>query len=97
MQQTIYGQFIACPFASGDGVGGSEKYIGEFETKELCQGNVTTKEPTANGVTYGVHGQDYARECYAEFGKTNSESSNKWISCKFEGRIVSIYLYYRNT
>ena len=55
---------------------------------------VTTNEPTANGVTYGVHGQGRDKQCYAEFGMTASVPSRQWQSCILEGRILYIYLYF---
>ena len=48
---------------------------------------VTTNEPTANGVTYGVHGQGRDKQCYAEFGmiKVNRRDP-RWQACLFEGK-----------
>ena len=51
---------------------------------------VTTNELTANGVTYGVHGQGHDEDCYAIFRMTAVKASDKWQSCNLVGKIIHI-------
>ena len=71
-----------CIFATGDGIGGSEEYLGIVDTPELCVGMVTVEKPNATGVTYGAHGQGRDKECYAEFDMVaDKKVDSKWKSC----------------
>ena len=90
MYKTIYWTLIGCIFVSGDGTGSKEKRLDNAETPESCFEKVKTHEPTANGVTYGVHGQGRDKECYAEFGMTKMSASSQWQACIFKGEIIYI-------
>ena len=63
----------------GDGNPGSEKYIGTYDTKELCAIKVLQKEYTANGATY----EESTSKCWAEFDMTYSNGNAQYITCKF--------------
>ena len=68
-----------CDFDTGDGIGGTEEYIGNTATDNQCADLVTAKKPTANGATWGN------QKCYAEFGATGKNFARSWRTCLFEG------------
>ena len=67
-----------CPL--GDGIGGSETYIGTF-TEEDCIVAVKEQYPSANGATMEAGCTDTC-SCYAEFGMTGW-SGTSYQSCMF--------------
>merc|ERR1712178_415846 len=71
-----------CTYIGGDGIGGTEEYIGSYATKELCAQAVSTQKPTANGATYSTGG---GTSCYAEDGMSETNDSGSWQSCLFGG------------
>ena len=73
-----------CDFATGDGIGGDEDYLGAADTPEECVEMVKAQRPDANGVTYGG---GHGRNCYAETGMTDiNEAEKNWKSCQFKGK-----------
>ena len=80
-----------CIFATGDGIGGTEDYLGIANTPELCVGMVTVQKPNATGVTYGVDGQGRDKECYAKFGMTGRNNNYQWQSCVTKGNMSLAY------
>ena len=80
-----------CIFATGDGIGGLEEYLGIVDTPELCVGMVTVQEPDATGVTYGARGQGRDKECYAEFNMTGRNDNYQWQSCVTKGSMLLLH------
>ena len=76
----FYPLLVTC-FVTGDGIGGSEKYLGTASNREQCIGMVKAREPTANGATFPNSGG--SGSCYAEFGMTGASSSSSWQTCRF--------------
>ena len=75
-----------CPsFGVGDGVGGSEEYLGDFPTSAACVSAIQAQRPLANGATYPAAGSMVSgqpnHECYAEFGMTSKIDSAGWSTC----------------
>ena len=66
-------------FVPGDGIGGTEKYLGEASNREECKRMVRAREPTANGATFTAESD--RGDCYAEFGMTGA--GNRWQTCRF--------------
>ena len=62
--------WIDCVFEMGDGIGGTEEYLGDTRTAGDCIHVVHESRPNANGVKYG-DASLYGWGCYAEFGMTN--------------------------
>ena len=79
-QSTTYNTFKDTPWYKGDGVGGSEKYVGYASTKEDCARLVRERAPTANGATMPY---TYRGKCYAEYGMTGRNNSSYWHSTMF--------------
>ena len=77
-------------YITGDGTGGTEKYLGMAATREECLTMVRTREPTANGVTFPNRAGPGS--CYAEFGMTGPRASQSWQTCHFEGRLIKCNL-----
>ena len=65
----------------GDGTGGTEFKIGNYDSFAECVEAVKEQEPTANGVTYGVLTADLQKQCYAEYGQTSHNDNTKWKNC----------------
>lgn len=61
-------------FVTGDGIGGTEKYLGQASHREECKRMVRASEPAANGATFSnIIGRG---SCYAEFGMNGYSSSS---------------------
>merc|ERR1711907_545294 len=75
-----WGAFPGCTYKTGDGVGGSEQRIGDFDSADLCARAVHEQYPDANGATYSNTG---GTACYAEYGMNNFNSNSHWKSCFF--------------
>ena len=68
----------SCVWSTGDGSGGTQKYLGTTISAEKCIEQVQDKQPTANGVSwyrfYGVSASLLVGvqpgQCYAELGMT---------------------------
>ena len=69
---------LGCTFGVGDGIGGTESFVGDATTPGECVAMVQTNEPTANGATYSATG---GTGCYAEFGMTGVNGSASWQTC----------------
>jgi len=67
-----------CTFTRGDGLGGTEKWVGAAASDQACAQLVMDKEPTANGATFG-HGY-----CWAEFGQTSRSYCSSYSNCELE-------------
>ena len=67
-----------CAFVPGDGIGGSDSWVGDAPNAQACAAMVQAQQPTANGATYS---NDGGTACYAEFGMTGSNDSSGWQSC----------------
>ena len=76
---------LGCEFAMGDVTGGTEKYLGETNSKEDCITKVQEKKPTANAVTYGIR-NGKIHKCYAEFHGVSRNKDTKFTSCFFNGK-----------
>ena len=79
-ESRTYNTFKDSPWLKGDGVGGSERYVGWASTKEDCAKLVRSRAPSANGATmpYTFRGR-----CYAEFGMRGRNSNGYWYSTMF--------------
>ena len=81
---------LSCQFEDGDGIDGSETYLGVTPTREACVAMAHSTQPTANGVTYpsdsytGADPADPGR-FYAEFGMTGNNGEASWQSCLMTG------------
>ena len=64
----------------GDGTGGFEGKIGEYDTFAECIAAVKYQQPTANGVTFHVTNGT----CYAEFRQNSTRKSQDWQNCVIE-------------
>ena len=71
---------FGCNFEVGDAAGGSERSVGQTNSREECAALVRSNEPSANGATYGTNG---GRTCYAEFGATYIAARSAWQTCIF--------------
>eukprot|EP01043_Picozoa_sp_COSAG02_P040220 COSAG02_NODE_3236_length_7125_cov_3.709081_1_plen_704_part_10 len=76
--------FQVCSYSPGDGVGGTESYVGNAGNPQACAALVKSSEPDANGATYSNTG---GTQCYAEFGMTDQNSSGSWQTCFFETNV----------
>ena len=74
-----------CVFGVGDGVGGTEIYLGLAGTSGQCTEMVKTQQPSANGVTYGTTSGEFSKKCYAEFGATSANNDTDWQTCLMDG------------
>jgi hypothetical protein len=72
---------MGCTYGVGDGVGGTESYVGDASTPADCAALVQSEAPDANGATYSSTGSSTA--CYAEFGMTGVNGSTSWQTCIF--------------
>ena len=71
-----------CEMRVGDGVGGSEDYVGDAGSANECAMMVLREEPDANGATYPAPGE--GTRCYAEFDMTHiSTAASGWQTCRF--------------
>jgi len=68
---------------SGDGVGGTESYVGDASDVQECAALVQSTQPRANGATYPAAGG--STRCYAEFGMAGADNSTAWQTCRFPG------------
>jgi hypothetical protein len=75
-----------CEYVVGDGVGGTESYLGSANGRGECVNMVLSMEPTANGVTYPTGTAD-SGACYAEFGMTGPNDSTSWQTCQLPSDI----------
>ena len=68
----------------GDGIGGTEKYLGHTSTDIECAYFVRYKEPNANGASWNqkIH------SCYAEFGATGHDGRSVYRTCLFTGQLT---------
>ena len=64
----------------GNATGGTEIEMGTTTSKECCVDLVRKTEPNATGVTWG------GGKCYAKFGATGVDGSDKLQSCLFKGQ-----------
>ena len=72
---------------TGDGTGGTEKYLADTSSSKECTKLVRSSEPSANGVTWGrntwgnwIVGK--TEECWAEFEATgNDDSKSHFETC----------------
>jgi hypothetical protein len=74
---------LGCVFGIGDGTGGSEQYVGAFDTPGECAAAVQDPDGAfseANGATFSATG---GTGCYAEFGMTGLNGSTGWQTCMF--------------
>lgn len=78
------GSTLSCEFEAGDGIGGSESYIGDAASSQACMQMVSAQQPTANGVTY-CNAVDCGTRCYAEFGMTGNNGNDSWQTCLLTG------------
>ena len=62
---------------TGDGTGGTEKYLKTTTSKEDCESHVLATEGTANGATWGPSN----KKCYAEYGMTGHNTLSDWMTC----------------
>ena len=81
---------VQCSFVSGDGTGGTESYIGDFDNRTACVEAVVAHYPVANGATYSdpLTTDDRGNQrCYAEFSMDSVDPSGygRWITCLFGG------------
>jgi len=72
-----------CNFVQGDGVGGSEIYVGQATSPAECETQVRTAQPTANGATISSGVLNGNGSCYAEIGSTGTNDSGGWLTCIF--------------
>ena len=75
------GATLSCEFETGDGIGGTETFVGDTTTREACVQMVHSQLPEANGVTYSSDGT----RCYAEFGMTGNSGAAAWQTCLLSG------------
>ena len=75
-----------CVFGVGDGIGGSEIFLGVADTSGQCIEMVRTQQPSANGVTYGTASGSFAKKCYAELGATDTNTDTDWQTCLLGGK-----------
>jgi len=61
----------------GDGIGGTETYIGYASSAANCIQLVKEQAPSANGATYGDE------NCYAEFGMNGAAAFPSYTTCQF--------------
>ena len=69
----------------GDGVGGTESYVGDASDVQECTALVQSTQPRANGATYPAAGG--STRCYAEFGMAGADNSTAWQTCRFPGAL----------
>jgi hypothetical protein len=69
-----------CDFQPGDGVGGTESFVGDAASMQECAQLVIETSTEANGATYSATG---GTQCYAEFGMSDTNGSASWITCFF--------------
>jgi len=67
-------------YVTGDGVGGTETYIGDASSPQECVQMVDEQCPDANGATLASQGSG---RCYCEFGMTDQNDSGSWQTCQF--------------
>ena len=77
------GSALSCEFEPGDGIGGSESYIGDAGSARECMQMVASQQPSANGATYC--NQDDCTRCYAEFGMTGNNGNAAYQTCLMTG------------
>ena len=79
-----------CTLVWGDATGVQEEEVANNLTAQECIDFVTTKEPTANGITWVITG-----ECWAEFGATYiglDGCYEKCRTCLFDGRLIWLHI-----
>jgi len=74
------GLIQGCSWVTGDGVGGSESFVGDASSAAACTALVVSTSTDANGATYSNTG---GTQCYAEFGMTGNNDSASWQTCLF--------------
>ena len=65
---------------SGDGIGGTEVYIGQVTNNDKCIEKCRKRSKngkTANGATVDALTE---KKCYCEYGQTGRNSNWKWIN-----------------
>ena len=72
-----------CNFVDGDGIGGTETFLQNTNTRDECVALVIQTQPNANGVTYSGR-QTGGTSCYAEFGATGTSGGTSWQTCIFK-------------
>ena len=72
-------------WVAGDGIGGSEKRIGQTDTAGECEDLVIVKKSDANGATWDSINKD----CYAEFGMSGHDNRTGTQTCQFLGQLMS--------
>ena len=83
-----------CTYGIGDGIGGTEKYVGTFKDNDACAQYVALNYPAANGATFGRtlrrtdgtlingrHAKWRRGRCYAEFGMASANTNHRWETC----------------
>ena len=65
----------------GDGIGGTEEYLIEVNSRSECIKAVKSMHPDANGATYSAA---LPGSCYAEFNMVGSNDSQSWTTCKIQ-------------
>merc|ERR1712159_163403 len=80
-QTCLWPELTICEFVVGDGVGGSESYVGDANGAQECVQLVLDTSTEANGATFSATGASNA--CYAEFGMTGANDSTSWQTCMF--------------
>ena len=58
-----------------------------MDTSGKCIEMVRTKQPSANGVTYGRASGSKAKQCYAELWPTGANTNTNWKTCLLDGKI----------
>ena len=81
-----------CTFDQGDGIGGSQKHLGETTSENECAILVRSQEPTANGAS---HYQESSKNCFANFGMTGTDSNSDFRSCLFTGQLRFFQIQHR--
>ena len=79
-QSCLFPELTICDFVTGDGVGGTESFVGEANGAQACVQLVLDTSADANGATYSTTG---GVACYAEFGMTGANGSTSWQTCMF--------------
>ena len=95
IQNISFELFSDTCFVSGDGKGGTKpKKLGTTATSEECMKLVKSREPTANGATFGIYIQKKVGKapCWAQFGMTGIKSNSRWQTCQFKGMPI-YYLF----
>lgn len=75
-------------FVVGDGVGGTERFLGDVDTIQECLDMITAAgDSTRNGITVSpslTNDPPTRGRCYVELGMTGHNGSGSWKTCAFE-------------